>query len=582
MSRRTLVVVVGLGLLGVAFGLGGEHYSLQARTPENHWLDLAVGWTYIAAGLIALARRPGNLVGPLMLAFGFSWFIGNYGNSRSPLLLSLGFAYQGLSSGFLAHLVLAYPDGRLARRRERVVVWLIYTWLLAQSTVYLLAFDPPRIFGCTGCPTGALAAFPSRAAYDAADTGSNVASGVFAVVVLALLLQRYLRSSPFSRRDLAPLWVGGVFIAVAFVLEAVHGAASRQEDPKVQLVVDAQKITELLVPLAFLAGLLRSRLAESSVARLVVELGGPLRPGELRMHLARALGDPSLRLAFSVPGRDGFVDDDGSSVELPHDDAERATTFVANGSRPIAALIHDRALRERQPLVDAVGAAAKLALENERLHAEVRTQLEEVRASRARIVEAADAERRRIERNLHDGAQQRLVTLSLELALAREQAANGAGAELRASLDEAAAEVGQALTELRELGRGLHPSILTEAGLGAAIEALAERAAIPTRVTSDLRQRLPASVEAAAYFVVAEALANAGKHSRASRIDVDLRVHDERLALQVDDDGVGGANPTRGSGLAGLADRVAALGGRLDIASSPGKGTRIRAELPCG
>jgi signal transduction histidine kinase len=581
MSRRALLLV-GLGLLGIALGLGGEHYSIQARTPENHWLDLAVGWTYMAAGLIALARRPRNRVGPLMLAFGFSWFVGNYGNARSPILLSLGVAYQGISSGFLAHLVLAYPDGRLARRRERVVVALIYAWLLAQSTVYLLAFDPPRLYGCTGCPAGALAAFPSRAAYDAADTGGNIAAGVFAVLVIALLFQRYLRSSPFARRDLAPLWIGGVFIAVVFVLEAVQGAASRQEDPTVQFVVDAAKITELLVPLAFLAGLLRSRLAESSVARLVVELGGPLRPGELRRHLARALGDPSLRIAFSVPGRDSFVDDYGLAVELPRDDAERATTLVVNGSRPIAALIHDRALRERQPLVEAVGAAAKLALENERLHAEVRTQLEDVRASRARIVEAADAERRRIERNLHDGAQQRLVTLSLELALAREQAANGANDELRASLEEAATEVSQALTELRELGRGLHPSILTEAGLGPALEALAERAAIPTRVTSDLQQRLPRSLEAAAYFVVAEALTNASKHSRANRIDIELHIQDDRLTLQVDDDGVGGANATPGSGLAGLADRVAAVGGNLDITSSPSQGTRIRAELPCG
>jgi signal transduction histidine kinase len=581
MSRRALLLAA-LGLLGVAFGLGAEHYSIQAGTPENHWLDLAVGWAFIGAGLIALARRPGNLIGPLMLAFGFTWFIGNYGNARVPILLSLGVGYQTLSSGFLAHLVLAYPDGRLTLRRERVVVGLIYSWLLVQSTAYLLTFDPPRLYGCTRCSSAALAAFPSRAAYDAFDTGGNIATGVFAALVVALVVQRYLRSSSFARRELAPLWVGTVFIAAALVLEAVQGAATRQDDPTVQLVVDAQKIAQLLVPLTFLAGLLRSRLAESSVARLVVELGGPLRPGELRMHLARALGDPSLRLAFSVPGRDTFVDDDGSAVELPRDDAERATTFVANGARPIAALIHDRALRERQPLVDAVGAAARLALENERLHAEVRTQLEEVRASRARIVEAADAERRRIERNLHDGAQQRLVTLSLELALAREQAANGAGDELRESLDDAAAEVSHALTELRELGRGLHPSILTEAGLGPALEALAERSPVPTRVASDVRQRLPASVEAAAYFVAAEALTNASKHASANRIEVELHVDDHRLTLQVADDGVGGADATQGSGLAGLADRVAALGGDLDIASSPGNGTRIRAEFPCG
>ncbi|MFL5950722.1 MAG: histidine kinase [Gaiellaceae bacterium] len=579
MNRRaTLLFLVALA--GVAIGLSAEHYS--RHTPENHWLDLAVGWTYIGAGLIAVARRPGNRIGPLMLAFGFSWFIGNFGNAPVPLLLSLGVGFQAISSGFLAHLVLAYPDGRLTRRPERTVVALIYGWLLAQSMVYLLSFDPARFPDCSHCRSAPLAMFPSRAAVDAADTGGNVAAAVFAILVLALVLQRFLRSSTFARRELTPLWIGAALIAASFVLEGVHGAAFSQQDPAQQLLIDLQKVAELLVPLAFLAGLLRSRLAESSIARLVVELSGPLRPGDLRSHLARALADPSLQLAYSVPGGGSFVDDDGRAVALPRGDAERATTFVANGSRPIAALIHDRALRERQPLVDAVGAAARLALENERLHAEVRAQLEEVRASRARIVEAADAERKRVERNLHDGAQQRLVTLSLELALAREQAANGASAELRASLEEAADEVAQALTELRELGRGLHPSILTEAGLGAALEALAERAALPTYVTSDLAQPLPPSVEAAAYFVAAEALANAGKHARASRIDLNAHIEHDQLVLLIRDDGIGGACATDGSGLAGLADRVAALGGKLSIESNPGHGTQLRAEFPCG
>jgi signal transduction histidine kinase len=578
MSRRaTLLFLVALA--GIAEGLGAEHFS--RHTPENHWLDLAVGWTYIGAGLIALARRPGNRIGHLMLAFGFSWYIGNFGNAPVPLLLSLGVAYQAISSGFLAHLVLAYPDGRLTRRSERTVVALLYGWLLVQSTVFLLTFDPSRFSDCYRCRSAALATFPSRAAVDAADSGGNVAAAVFAIVVLALVVQRFLRSSTFARRDLTPLWIGAALIAASFVLEAVHGAAFNQEDPTQQLLIDMQKVAELLVPLAFLTGLLRSRLAESSVARLVVALSGPLRPGDLRGHLARALADPSLELAYSVPGSGSFVDDEGLAVALPRGDADRATTFVENGSRPIAALIHDRALRERQPLVDAVGAAARLALENERLHAEVRAQLEEVRASRARIVEAADAERKRVERNLHDGAQQRLVTLSLELTLAREQAANGASAELRASLEEAAAEVAQALTELRELGRGLHPSILTEAGLGAALEALAERAALPTYVTSDLARPLPPSVEAAAYFVAAEALANAGKHARATRVDLNAHIENDLLVLLIRDDGVGGASAADGSGLAGLADRVAALGGTLSIDSNPGYGTRLQAEFPC-
>jgi signal transduction histidine kinase len=447
--------------------------------------------------------------------------------------------------------------------------------------VVALTFDPQRIYACPSCLSGAFALFASRTAYDAAASAGNVAGGVFATIVFALVVRRFVRSSAFARRDLAPLWVAAGLIAIAYVLEALQGGSFNEGAAGVQGVVDARKAALLLVPLAFLFGLFRSRLAESSVARLVVELGRPLRHGELRALLARALGDPSLQLAFSVPGERGFVDEDGVPVELPSRAPDRATTLVKDGSKTVAALIHDRALRERQPLVDAVGAAARLALENERLQAEVRAQLEEVRASRARIVATADAERRRIERNLHDGAQQRLVTLSLELALAREQAASGASRELQASLGEAAADLAAALAELRELGRGLHPAILTEAGLGAALEALAERAAVPTHISANLTRRLPAQVEVAAYFVAAEALANAAKHARATHVNIDAHKQNGRLTLLVDDDGVGGADTACGSGLAGLTDRVAALGGHLVIDSPPGRGTHLQVELPC-
>jgi signal transduction histidine kinase len=457
----------------------------------------------------------------------------------------------------------------------------IYAWVIAQAFVFALTFDPRRIYSCPSCPSGALALFPSRTAYDTATSTSNVASAVFAVIVLALVVRRFMRSSEFARRDLAPLWVGAGLIVIAFVLDALQGASFNEGTASVQVVTDAKKAAQLLVPLTFLFGLFRSRLAESSVARLVVELGRPLRHGELRALLARALSDPSLEVAFIVPGEHCFIDEDGAPVELPHDDPDRAMTPVKDGSRTVAALIHDRALRERQPLVDAVGAAARLALENERLQAEVRAQLEEVRASRARIVATADAERRRIERNLHDGAQQRLVTLSLELALAREQAASGDSRELQASLDEAAADVAAALAELRELGRGLHPAILTEAGLAPALEALAERAAVATHVNAHLTERPPAPVEAAAYFVAAEALANAAKHARAAHVNIEAHNQDGRLVLLVDDDGIGGADATRCSGLAGLTDRVAALGGHLVIDSPAGQGTHLQAELPC-
>jgi len=265
---------------------------------------------------------------------------------------------------------------------------------------------------------------------------------------------------------------------------------------------------------------------------------------------------------------------------LPEDQTGRAATLIETEGRRVAAVIHDAALLERLPVVEAAGAAALLALENERLQAELRAQLEEVRASRARIVGAGDAERRRLERDLHDGAQQRLIALALALTLARQQVSDGNGS-VGPVLEEAAAEAKLALDELRELARGLHPSILTEAGLGAALESLAERSSLPVVVKCAPKGRLPQPIEATAYFVASEALANAAKHSRASAVGIEARRADGVLLLDVHDDGVGGADPAGGSGLRGLEDRVAAVGGRLRLTSDMRDGTHLTVEIPC-
>jgi signal transduction histidine kinase len=229
-------------------------------------------------------------------------------------------------------------------------------------------------------------------------------------------------------------------------------------------------------------------------------------------------------------------------------------------------------------LLDAVGAAAGLALENARLQAELRAQLTEVRASRARLVEAGDAERRRLERDLHDGAQQRLLGIRLALQLARGRLTDG-GAAVEELLVEADAEVVGALAELRALARGIHPAILTEEGLASALGGLARRTPVPVQV-SVCNERLPAAVEATAYFVAAEALANIVKHACASRASLEVARSNGRLAVQVTDNGHGGADAA-GAGLRGLRDRVEALDGRLQIDSPPGRGTRISAEIPC-
>jgi signal transduction histidine kinase len=245
-------------------------------------------------------------------------------------------------------------------------------------------------------------------------------------------------------------------------------------------------------------------------------------------------------------------------------------------------MIHDPALSDQRALVDGVGAVAHLALENERLQAEVKAQLEEVRASRERIASAADAERRKVERDLHDGAQQRLVSLSLALGMARRKAAEDAP-EVAATLEQAEGELKQAIAELRELARGIHPAILSEAGLGPALESLADHSPVTVSVESDLDgRRLPPLVEGTAYFVAAEALTNVAKHASASRVTLTATVVDGWLRLVIADDGIGGADPERGSGLRGLADRVAALGGRLRIEGGSSGGTRLEVEIPCG
>jgi signal transduction histidine kinase len=244
-------------------------------------------------------------------------------------------------------------------------------------------------------------------------------------------------------------------------------------------------------------------------------------------------------------------------------------------------MIHDAALSDQRALIDGVSAVAQLALANERLQAEVKAQLEEVRASRERIVSAADAERRRVERNLHDGAQQRLVSLSLALRMAQARATD-ASPEVASALAEAEAELKQAIGELRELARGIHPAILTEAGLGAALESLADHTTIPVSVQNSLDDvRLPERVEGTAYFVAAEALTNVSKHASASHVSLSAELEGDTLRLVISDDGVGGANPGAGSGLSGLVDRVAALGGRLRIEDGDSGGTRLEAEIPC-
>jgi signal transduction histidine kinase len=334
----------------------------------------------------------------------------------------------------------------------------------------------------------------------------------------------------------------------------------------------------LTVPAALLWGLLRSRLARGGLADLFRELG-TLRGVRLEEGLARVLGDPGLVLAYRVPGERSYLDGRGRLVTVPPPGGDRAAAPVERDGRELGMLLYDASLDDDPELVGVVAAAAALTLDDARLQAESEDRLAELRASRERIVAAGDAERRRLERNLHDGAQQRLVSVALQLRVLQSQVR--ADPALAEQLKSAGEELSQSLEELRELARGIHPAVLNH-GLEAALESLASRSGIATSVAFDTPERLPEAVELAAYFVACEALANVAKYAQATQASVRVSRRDGHAIIEIADDGIGGADETAGTGLQGLADRVAALDGTLRVLSPPGAGTVITAELPCG
>jgi signal transduction histidine kinase len=563
-----------VAVAAIGYALGGEWQSIRGGVPENHLLDAAVGLSFFGAGIVALDRKPGNRIGLLMVGFAATWFLGNWSNWSAPVLPTLGVVGAALGTPFIAHIALSYPSGRVRSRFERIVLTAIYIVSCGTSLVVALTWDP-RAFGCGDCPY-APAVLPNRTLADAASSLFDRSAIVLVPLFLASIVLRWRRASPAERRALAPLWLATWMLSVAYLIGSF--AAPDVNDPLAYLLWEIEAVIEIGVPIVFLWGLLSTRLARSAVGDLVVELEGPLAADDLHAALSRALGDPTLQVAYAMEEETQWVDASGQPVTLPtlSADGGQTVTIVRRDAEPIAALIHDTALD--QALVRAVAAAAGMAIANERLRAEVRAQLAEVRASRQRIVEAGDRERRRVERNLHDGAQQRLVALSLSLAMLRRDGTRDP--ETDRALADASAQLRSALKELRELARGIHPAILTQEGLEAAVESLAERSNSQVRVTTSLDGSLPAPVEATAYFVVCEALANVAKYADAHAASVDLRRCNGSLRVEVADDGRGGADLHAGSGLLGLQDRVAALGGCLHIDSPAGAGTRLVAEIP--
>jgi signal transduction histidine kinase len=579
--RRTAPVLIGGAVAGVgaaaAMVWGGYDVPPELAAPTLV-VNLAVGWSFIGIGAVAWARRPENRTGLLMAVLGYAYF------ARFAVAVAwypafvVGVLVGSLYLSVFVHLLVAFPTGRVQTRAQRATVALAYL-LSTPLDAYFLLLGARRDL-VPGLPPNGLviSPVPESAGTDPVDVGIQiVVLGLFAAV-LAIVGARFRRAGPAQRRALWPALLGGALIVVA--LMAQRAAFVVQVPPDVRVVFTWTAHVVLVAwPMALLFGLFRSHLDRSAVSRLLVELGaGPPVPDRLRAALARTLHDPSVEVAYWLPDRAVFVDADGDPVGVPSNG--RAVTYLERDGVRIAALVHDRALGDEPELVEAAAAGAVMALENERLHAEVRAQLREVQASRARIVESADAARARVERDLHDGAQQRLVTVALALKLARSRLRSTPAEEVDTLLKETEAELAAALNELRELARGIYPVLLTDAGLGPALSALAERCPIPAVVVGTPATRLPEPVEQAGYFVVSEALANAAKHSGAAQVAIEARTAGGVLVVEVTDDGGGGAD-AGGSGLRGLADRVAAAGGRLHLSSPRGCGTRLRAELPC-
>ena len=559
-----------LWLLGLAGGV-----ALIAAAPSGAgFLDrasLLVGWAFIASGLVAWSRRPENRLGPLMVGVGFYTLVADLAFLAPwPIVFTLGIVLGDAWVVLFVLFLLCFPDGRLVSRLDRLIVGAFFVTMVPIELVWLLFVAP------SDGPGNALLVWPDASIAGAIDAVTTTLAVGAALTLSVTLARRWLGASAPARRALVPILIGALAMFVSTLAVAFRKVVGPPSVALQYLVA----IATIAVPLAVLAVLLRARLARSGVGEIFVDLEAEQGPGKLRDALARALGDPGLTLAFWVPEYRSYVGEDGQPMELPSVGSGRVATVVERGGERVAALVHDAALDDERELVSAVCAAAGIALENERLQADLRARLEELRASRARIVEAGDSERRRLERDLHDGAQQRLVSLSVLLQLLASRLPSDADAS--ALLAEAREELSASHGELRQLAQGIHPGALSDHGLEVALESLATRAPLHVDLSVRLDRRPPPPAEVAAYYLVSEALTNTAKYAGASAATVDVAWRDRRLIVEVADDGVGGADPARGSGLRGLADRVEALDGRVRVWSEPSHGTRIRAEIPCG
>jgi signal transduction histidine kinase len=519
LAAAPIGLAVAVGALLIAQG-PGMFTTYAGRSGPAAGLMVAAGLALVLAGLLASLTSQAGPAGDLAVLAGIVWFAPVWVGWEvgPPLVRSIGMLAAGFVFPLLFYLVLAFPGGRLPATGTRALAWAVYLEAALAALGLALFRDPYLDPTCWANCTDNVFLLRSLPALARAVTATDRwFTAVVATTLLAVCAWRLLARRGRARVMLVPIALPAIVFAAATGAHAIALSQMPLEDPAnpaFQLIFDVQSAAVILLAAGLAMDAVMTVVHRRSVARIVASLGAAPAPGSLESALARALGDPELRVAYWLPDVQRYVDAQGRPVAEPAAAPGRLVTALMQQDRRVAMVSHAATLPE---LEREFGAAIRLGLENERLQAEILFQLSEVRASRARIVQAGDAERRRLERNLHDGAQQRILALSYDIRLAHASAEADADNRTRLFLEQALAEVQAGLGELRELAHGIYPAILTEAGLGPALATLADSASIPVELDDDVQSRYPEVVETAAYLMVAEAIEDAAGRARVTR-----------------------------------------------------------------
>jgi signal transduction histidine kinase len=584
---RSLLVTAGS--LGVLLSTGAAVVSLTGSVPDDGAFALGVGLSIaipVAVGLYAWRGQIHTRFGRLLVLIGLASFFPALATAGNDLVYSVGRIADWFVVVALIYLMLAFPTGRLPGTPDRALflsaVGLVAILFLPTALIVHQYPLPTEWTNCRdGCPSNAFMLLHSQPAFvDGFVVPLREALAITLFLAIpARLAYRIRNATPLMRRSLTPVVAFAIITTLAFAF----GFAVRRADSGASVLQVLVVVIVLGLPtmsLGFLIGLLRWRLfVASALQRLAFDVRGHPRPDELRDVIAETLCDPTVELAFR--NGDGWTDATGTSVTSPAERPGRTITYIREGDRRVAVVDHDSALRDQRAFVRSVGAYALSGYENLRLAADVDASIQDLADSRARILAAADEERRRIERDLHDGAQQRLVALRIRLELAEEQMQQDP-VRAKELLHHLGDQVTDALDDVRSLAKGVYPSVLVDRGLAEALRSVALRSPMPVTVDVDGGDNYTQEVEAAAYFCCLEALQNAAKHaSHATSVAISLRRNGD-LRFEVSDDGPGfsPSDGDPGHGLVNMRDRVEAVGGKLDIRSAPGEGTRVIGRVP--